>query len=102
MNAEIRTQRVGTKWHAYLDGRPDIDETALSEEAARRKVEQLRDRLGACGAQTRLFGGRTCELVSGHFAVGERLLQHRSGTVVWSDVPPEGDDPARKRVRKVA
>ena len=57
MNAEIRTQRVGTKWHAHLDGRPDIDETALTEEAARRKVEQLRERLGACGAKTRGSAG---------------------------------------------
>ena len=43
MNAEIRTEKIGTKWHAYLDGRPDIDQTALTEEAARRMVEQLRD-----------------------------------------------------------
>lgn len=35
-NAEIKTKRVGTKWHGYIDGRPDLDETALSDEAARR------------------------------------------------------------------
>ena len=43
MNAEITTKKVGTKWHGYIEGRPDLDETALSEEAVRRKMEQLRD-----------------------------------------------------------
>ena len=48
MNAEITTRKVGTKWHGYIDGRPDLDETALSEEAVRRKMEQLRERIGTC------------------------------------------------------
>jgi hypothetical protein len=83
MNAEIRTEKIGTKWHAYLDGRPDIDETALSEEAARRKVEQLRERLGTCDAKTERFGGRSCELVKGHHALREREPRHRSGAYIW-------------------
>ena len=31
----ITTRKVGTKWHGYIAGRPDLDETALSEEAVR-------------------------------------------------------------------
>src|SRR5690348_2641297 len=89
MNAEIKTERVGTKWHAYLDGRPDVDQTALTEEAARRMVEQLRDRFGVCGAKTRLFGGRTCELVNGHHTPGGKLTEHRKGSVTWIEVPPD-------------
>jgi hypothetical protein len=87
MNVEIRTERVGTKWHGYIDGRPDIDETALTEEAARRKAEQLRDRFGACGVKTTVFGGRTCELVNGHCAPGSKPTKHRSGSVTWFDAP---------------
>lgn len=83
MNAEIRTEQVGTKWHGYLDGRPDIDETALTEEAARRKVEQLLDRLGTCGARTPRFGGQSCELVDGHYSLRERQTRHQSGTFLW-------------------
>lgn len=101
MNAEIRTERIGTKWHAYLDGRPDIDQTALTEEAARRMVEQLRDRFGVCGAKTRLFGGRVCELVSGHHAPGHKRTEHRSGSVTWIDVAP--DDPhGGEKIKRLA
>ena len=60
MVVEIRTQKIGSKWHGFVDGRPDIDETALSEEAVRRKVESIREQLGNCGSRTRLFGGRVC------------------------------------------
>src|SRR5207244_1827306 len=60
MNAEITTRKIGTKWHGYIDGRPDVDETALSEEAVRRKMEQLRDRIGACNATTNRDGLRRC------------------------------------------
>jgi hypothetical protein len=85
MNAEITTKKVGTKWHGYIDGRPDLDETALSEEAVRRKMEQLRDRIGTCGAITERFGGRTCELISGHRLSGKTRIEHRSGDVTWTD-----------------
>lgn len=37
MHAEITTKKVGTKWHGYIEGRPDLDETALTEEAVRRR-----------------------------------------------------------------
>jgi hypothetical protein len=89
MDAEITTKKVGSKWRGYIAGRPDLDESALSEEAARRKMEQLRDRIGACGAETPLFGGRTCELIAGHHVPGVKRIQHRSGTVRWFDVSPE-------------
>ena len=101
MNVEIRTERVGTKWHGYIDGRPDIDETALTEEAARRKVEQLRDRFGSCRMKTKLFGGRMCELVNGHCAPGSKPTEHRSGSVSWMDASPE-EPHDRKRVERVA
>lgn len=87
MNAEITTRKVGTKWHGYIDGRPDLDETALSEEAVRRKMEQLRDRIGRCAARTKLFGGRTCELIDGHRVLGKTRIEHRSGDDTWSDRP---------------
>jgi hypothetical protein len=89
MTAEITTRKIGTKWHGYIEGRPDLDETALSEEAVRRKMEQLRDRIGPCGSKTKLFGGKTCELIDGHRVLGEKRTQHRSGSIVWIDVSPE-------------
>jgi len=71
VNAEITTKKEGSKWHGYIDGRPDFDETALSEEATRGKMEQLRDRIGPGGATMKLFGGRTCELIDGHRVPGK-------------------------------
>jgi hypothetical protein len=87
MNAEITTKKVGSKWHGYIDGRPDLDETALSEEAVRRKMEHLRDRIGTCGATTKLLGGRTCELIGGHRVLGTTRSEHRNGDITWSDRP---------------
>jgi hypothetical protein len=89
MNAEITTKRVGSKWHGYIDGRPDLDETALTEDAVRRKMEQLRDRIGMCAAKTRLFGGKTCELIDGHHVLGKKRIEHRSGSITWIDVSPQ-------------
>src|SRR5205823_2419037 len=37
----IRTEKIGGIWHGYLEGHPEIDERALTEEIARRKVESL-------------------------------------------------------------
>jgi hypothetical protein len=85
MNAEITTGKIGTKWHGYIDGRPDVDETALSEEAVRRKMEQLRDRIGACNATTNRDGLRRCELIDGHHQPGGARTKHRSGQMTWSD-----------------
>lgn len=95
MNVEIRTAKIGSKWHGFIDGRPDINETGLSEEVARRKVESARARLGNCGAYTKRFGGRTCELVKGHVAPIGKRLEHRGGGVRWIDIGP--DDPAEDR-----
>ena len=89
MNAEITTKKVGTKWRGNINGRPDLEETALSEEAVRRKMEQLRDRIGACGAKTTLFGGKTCELIEGHHVPGAKRTEHRSGAVRWLDLSSE-------------
>jgi len=101
MNAEISTKKIGSKWHDYIDGRPYIDETALTEEAARRKMEQLRDRIGVCGAATKLFGGKTCELIDGHHVIGKKRTEHRSGNVTWVNVEP--DDPRdREKVGRAA
>lgn len=86
MHADITTKKIGSKWHGYIDGRPDLDETALSEKAARQKMEQLREQLGTCGATTRLFGGKTCDLIAGHHVIGEKRPQHRSGSVTWIEV----------------
>jgi predicted nucleic acid-binding Zn ribbon protein len=86
MRAAIHTKKIGTKWHGTIEGRPDIDETALSEEAVRRKMEQLRDKIGPCGAWTNLFGGRTCELIAGHQKPNAIRTEHRSGTVTWFEV----------------
>jgi hypothetical protein len=101
MNAEITTEKIGSKWHGYIDGRPDIDETALTEEAVRRKMEQLLDRIGVCGATTKLFGGRACELIGGHHVIGKKRTEHRSGSVTWVNIEP--DDPRdREKVRRAA
>ena len=90
MNAEITAKRIGSKWHGYIDGRPDLDETALSEDAARRKMEQLRDRIGMCEAKTTsLFRGKRCELIAGHHVLGKKRIEHRSGSTSWIDVSPE-------------
>jgi len=101
MDAEITTRKVGTKWHGYSAGRPDLDETALTEEAVRRKMVQLRDRIGVCGAKTKLFDGRTCELIAGHHDAGTKRAIHRSGSITWSDVPPD-DSKDRGKIKRTA
>jgi hypothetical protein len=89
MDAEIKTAKIGSKWHGFIDGRPDIDETALSEEAVRRKAESVRAQLGDCGERTNLFGGRTCKLVKGHVTRRGERLQHCDGMVTWINLSPE-------------
>jgi len=37
---KITTQKTGGIWHGYLEGHPEVDERALTEEIARRKVEK--------------------------------------------------------------
>lgn len=89
MNVEIKTKQIGSKWHGFIEGRPDIDETALSEDVARRKVESVRARLGDCGSPTKRFGGHTCKLVKDHVAPIGGRLEHRSGNIRWVDVEHE-------------
>ena len=36
-----------------------------------------------------MFGGRTCELIAGHHARGEKYNVDRSGSITWFDVPPD-------------
>ena len=96
MNAEIKTKKIGSKWHGFIEGRPDIDETALTEEVARQKVESVRARLGDCGARTNLFGGHTCKLVKEHAAPIGARLEHRSGNIRWIDVGDEDSPRARE------
>ena len=100
MNAEITTKKVGAKWRGSIEGRPDLDETALSEDAVRRKMEQLRDQIGTCGAMTRLFGGKTCQLIAGHHPVGKKRIEHRNGTITWIELPPPPARRARALPRK--
>ncbi|PYQ30112.1 MAG: hypothetical protein DMF56_10350 [Acidobacteria bacterium] len=100
MNADIATKKVGSKWHGSINGRPDLEETALSEKAVRQKMEQLLDQIGTCGSMTRLFGGRTCDLIAGHHVPGEKRTQHRSGSVTWIEVSPaDGAVPGVARSR---
>jgi hypothetical protein len=42
----IRTEKIGGIWHGYLEGHPEVDERALTEEIARRKVASLIERNG--------------------------------------------------------
>ncbi len=37
----IRTEKIGSIWHGYLDGDPAIDERGLTEEIAREKVRRI-------------------------------------------------------------
>lgn len=43
---KITTQKTGGIWHGYLEGHPEVDERALTEEIARRKVERRAEALG--------------------------------------------------------
>jgi hypothetical protein len=41
----VTTEKIGGIWHGYLEGHPEIDERALTEEIARRKAESVAKRL---------------------------------------------------------
>jgi hypothetical protein len=43
---KITTQKTGGSWHGYLEAHPEVDELALTEEIAVRKVERMVERLG--------------------------------------------------------
>jgi hypothetical protein len=40
---KITTRKIGGIWHGYLEGHPEIDERALTEEIARQKVKRILD-----------------------------------------------------------
>jgi hypothetical protein len=42
---QIRVERVGGIWHGTIDGNPEIDERGLTEEIARRKVNDVASKL---------------------------------------------------------
>jgi hypothetical protein len=41
---KITTQKIGSIWHGYLEGCPEVDERGLTEEIARVKVERIVER----------------------------------------------------------
>jgi hypothetical protein len=43
---KITTQRTGGIWHGYLEGHPEVDERALTEEKAREKVHRILEARG--------------------------------------------------------
>ena len=43
----IRVEKVGGIWHGRIDGYPEIDERGLTEEIARRKVNDVASKLTA-------------------------------------------------------
>jgi hypothetical protein len=38
---KITTRKIGGIWHGYLEGHPEVDERALTEEMALVKVERI-------------------------------------------------------------
>lgn len=45
----VSVKRIGGIWHGYLEGHPEVDERALTEDMARVKVERIVARLDAEG-----------------------------------------------------
>ena len=43
---EIRTEKTGGIWHGYLEGHPQVDERALTEEIAWQKVKRIIEQSG--------------------------------------------------------
>jgi hypothetical protein len=43
LRMKITTRKIGGIWHGYLEGHPEIDERALTEEIAQQKVERILD-----------------------------------------------------------
>jgi hypothetical protein len=46
---KIRVQKIGGIWHGYVEGHPEIDERALTEEIAERKARQMAQRITETG-----------------------------------------------------
>jgi hypothetical protein len=47
---KIRVEKIGSIWHGTIEGRTDIDERGLTEEIARRKVEEIVAQLRTTGS----------------------------------------------------
>jgi hypothetical protein len=45
LRMKITVQKTGGIWHGYLEGHPEVDERALTEEIARVKVERIVEKL---------------------------------------------------------
>lgn len=45
----VTVKKTGGIWHGYLEGHPEVDERALTEEMARVKVERIVQKLDAEG-----------------------------------------------------
>ncbi len=45
----VTVEKTGGIWHGYLEGHPEVDERALTEDIARQKVERIVARLDAEG-----------------------------------------------------
>jgi hypothetical protein len=45
---KINVQKVGGIWHGTIEGHPDVDVRALTEEISRRKVEAAAASLRGC------------------------------------------------------
>jgi hypothetical protein len=84
LRMKIEVKKIGGIWHGMIEGHPEIDERGLTEGVAWRKVGEVAlKRFGAtCGAKTRLFGGKNCDLAIGH-GFGAEQREHRSGNVTW-------------------
>lgn len=42
---KIRVEKTGGIWHGYIEGHPEVDERALTEDIAWRKAERMVERL---------------------------------------------------------
>ena len=38
---KIRVEKTGGIWHGYIEGHPEVDERALTEDIARQKAERV-------------------------------------------------------------
>jgi hypothetical protein len=63
METKIHVQRIGGIWHGTIEGHPEIDERGLTEEIARRKVE---DAARALAARRTVFSNADTKLSRRH------------------------------------
>ena len=42
---KIRVQKIGGIWHGFVEGYPEIDERALTQEIAERKAREMAKRI---------------------------------------------------------